>query len=121
MSKLERNFTLLKERMAQQEDGWTNGGFEWLDGMLVQALQTGDWLLMDNANFCRLNSGNVDHHMCCEGHIDVFFVLSASVLDRLNALLEPNGSLTVSERGVIDGKTPKISPHPDFRSVLLVA
>ncbi|XP_078798874.1 midasin isoform X2 [Oryzias latipes] len=95
MSKLERNFTLLKERMAQQEDGWTNGGFEWLDGMLVQALQTGDWLLMDNANFC-----------------------SASVLDRLNALLEPNGSLTVSERGVIDGKTPKISPHPDFRLFL---
>uniref|UniRef100_A0A3P9MDK6 Midasin n=1 Tax=Oryzias latipes TaxID=8090 RepID=A0A3P9MDK6_ORYLA len=90
MSKLERNFTVLKERMAQQEDGWTNGGFEWLDGMLVQALQTGDWLLMDNANFC------------------------ASVLDRLNALLEPKGSLTVSERGVIDGKTPKISPHPDF-------
>lgn len=53
MSKLQMDFTLLKERLAQLEDGWTNGGFEWLDGMLVQALQAGDWLLMDNANFCR--------------------------------------------------------------------
>ncbi|KAM4522940.1 midasin [Odontesthes bonariensis] len=95
MSKLQMDFMLLKERLAQLEDGWTNGGFEWLDGMLVQALQSGDWLLMDNVNFC-----------------------SASVLDRLNALLEPNGSLTINERGVIDGKTPKITPHPNFRLFL---
>ncbi|TMS12601.1 Midasin [Larimichthys crocea] len=95
MSKLQMDFTLLKERLAQLEDGWTNGGFEWLDGMLVQALQAGDWLLMDNVNFC-----------------------SASVLDRLNALLEPAGSLTINERGVIDGKTPKITPHPNFRLFL---
>uniref|UniRef100_A0A7N6BG26 Midasin n=1 Tax=Anabas testudineus TaxID=64144 RepID=A0A7N6BG26_ANATE len=83
------------ERMAQLEDGWTNGGFEWVDSMLVQALQAGDWLLMDNVNFC-----------------------SASVLDRLNALLEHGGSLTINERGVIDGKTPKITPHPNFRLFL---
>ncbi|XP_044025553.1 midasin [Siniperca chuatsi] len=95
MSKLQMDFTLLKERLAQLEDGWTNGGFEWLDGMLVQALQAGDWLLMDNVNFC-----------------------SASVLDRLNALLEPGGSLTINERGVIDGKTPQITPHANFRLFL---
>ncbi|XP_075869163.1 midasin [Nelusetta ayraudi] len=95
MSKLQMDFTLLKERLAQLEDGWTNGGFEWLDGMLVQALQAGDWLLMDNVNFC-----------------------SASVLDRLNALLEPGGSLTINERGVIDGKTPQVTPHPNFRLFL---
>lgn len=46
------------------------------------------------------------------------FLLSASVLDRLNALLEPNGSLTINERGVIDGKTPRITPHPNFRLAL---
>ncbi|XP_030578137.1 midasin [Archocentrus centrarchus] len=95
MSKLQMDFTLLKERLAQLEDGWTNGGFEWLDGMLVQALQSGDWLLMDNVNFC-----------------------NASVLDRLNALLEPGGSLIINERGVIDGNTPKITPHPNFRLFL---
>uniref|UniRef100_A0A8B9KV40 Midasin n=1 Tax=Astyanax mexicanus TaxID=7994 RepID=A0A8B9KV40_ASTMX len=95
MSKLQLDFTLLKERLAQMEDGWSHGGFEWLDGTLVQALQAGDWLLMDNVNFC-----------------------SPSVLDRLNALLEPGGSLTINERGVIDGTTPSITPHPNFRLFL---
>ncbi|XP_051581140.1 midasin isoform X2 [Myxocyprinus asiaticus] len=95
MSKLQMDFTLLKERLAQIQDGWTHGGFEWLDGTLVQALQTGDWLLMDNVNFC-----------------------SPSVLDRLNALLEPGGSLTINERGIIDGTTPTITPHPNFRLFL---
>ncbi|CAB1342786.1 unnamed protein product [Coregonus sp. 'balchen'] len=95
MSKLQMDFTLLKERLAQLQDGWSNGGFEWLDGMLVQALQAGDWLLMDNVNFC-----------------------SPSVLDRLNALLEPGGCLTINERGVIDGTTPSITPHPNFRLFL---
>lgn len=61
MSKLQMDFMLLKERLAQLEDGWTNGGFEWLDGMLVQALQAGDWLLMDNVNFCR--SGHLGPHV----------------------------------------------------------
>ncbi|XP_018599206.2 midasin isoform X2 [Scleropages formosus] len=95
MSKLLLEFTLLRERLAQVQDGRSQGGFEWLDGMLVQALQAGDWLLMDNVNFC-----------------------SPSVLDRLNALLEPGGTLTISERGVIDGTTPSITPHPNFRLFL---
>ncbi|KAL4649045.1 midasin isoform X1 [Arapaima gigas] len=95
MSKLLLDFTLLRERLAQVQDGQSQGGFEWLDGMLVQALQTGDWLLMDNVNFC-----------------------SPSVLDRLNAVLEPGGTLTISERGVIDGTTPSITPHPNFRLFL---
>ncbi|KAJ7341746.1 hypothetical protein JRQ81_006597 [Phrynocephalus forsythii] len=72
-----------------------HGTFEWVDGMLVQALQSGDWLLMDNVNFC-----------------------SPSVLDRLNALLEPGGVLTMSERGVIDGVTPTVTPHSNFRLFL---
>ncbi|XP_057678283.1 midasin isoform X2 [Corythoichthys intestinalis] len=97
MSKLEMDFMQLKEMMSKLQDCWTNGGFEWLDGMLIQALQAGDWLLLDNVNFC-----------------------SASVLDRLNALLEPGGSLTVNERGVIDGKTPTITPHPNFRLFLIM-
>lgn len=45
---------------------------------------------------------------------DVLF-FSASVLDRLNSLLEPNGSLTITERGVIDGQSVTIKPHPNFR------
>ncbi|XP_075058881.1 midasin [Mixophyes fleayi] len=86
-----------KEQLHHSVKGHSNGTFEWVDGMLVQALQAGDWLLMDNVNFC-----------------------SSSVLDRLNALLEPGGVLTLSERGVIDGTTPTITPHPNFRLFLLM-
>ena len=44
---------------------------------------------------------------------------SPSVLDRLNALLEPGGVLTINERGVQDdGSVPTITPHPDFRLIL---
>ena len=46
----------------------------------------------------------------------IFYIFdSPSVLDRLNALLEPNGVLSINERGVIDGHIPTIKPHPDFR------
>ena len=40
---------------------------------------------------------------------------SPSVLDRLNGLLEPNGTLLVAERGVIDGQVIEIVPHPENR------
>ncbi len=38
-----------------QRDNSTNHGgrFEWVDSLLVHALQAGHWLLIDNANFCR--------------------------------------------------------------------
>ncbi|KAF0299690.1 Midasin [Amphibalanus amphitrite] len=71
------------------------GKFEWVDSVLVRALRAGDWLLVDNVNFC-----------------------PASVLDRLNALLEPGGVLEVSERGVVDGAVPTVRPHPSFRLLL---
>ncbi|XP_066547692.1 midasin isoform X2 [Amia ocellicauda] len=95
MSKLVADFRCFKQQHRRIAGGNSQGTFEWIDGMLVQALQDGDWLLMDNVNFC-----------------------SPSVLDRLNALLEPNGELTISERGVIDGTTPSIAPHPNFRLFL---
>ncbi|XP_038059526.1 midasin-like [Patiria miniata] len=84
---------LEKEGRTIQQGG--GGKFEWVDGLLVQALKNGDWLLIDNVNFC-----------------------SPSVLDRLNALLEPNGVLSINERGVIDGHIPTVKPHPDFRLFL---
>ncbi|XP_062522052.1 midasin-like [Corticium candelabrum] len=71
------------------------GVFQWVDSVLVQAIQNGDWVLLDNANFC-----------------------SSSVLDRLNPLLEPNGKLRVDERGVIDGQIVTVTPHKNFRLIL---
>ncbi|XP_061479315.1 midasin isoform X2 [Rhineura floridana] len=94
-SRLVEEFRHFKLQAIQFMNSSNHGTFEWVDGMLVQALQSGDWLLMDNVNFC-----------------------SPSVLDRLNALLEPGGVLTMSERGVIDGVTPTITPHPNFRLFL---
>ncbi|XP_078068621.1 midasin [Mustelus asterias] len=91
-SELITEFQQFKLQRSQSLDGQSRGTFEWVNGMLVQALNSGDWLLLDNVNFC-----------------------SPSVLDRLNALLEPGGVLTISERGVIDGTSPTIVPHPNFR------
>lgn len=32
--------------------GKSTGCFEWIDGLLIEALQSGAWLLIDNVNFC---------------------------------------------------------------------
>ncbi|XP_071480621.1 midasin-like [Diadema antillarum] len=97
LSKVMEAASLLKKKYAMEDHSTPGGGgkFEWVDGLLVQALKQGDWLLVDNVNFC-----------------------SPSVLDRLNGLLEPGGVLTINERGVIDGDIPAIKPHPEFRLFL---
>lgn len=71
--------------------------FKWFDGALVQAVEKGYWLILDNANLC-----------------------SPSVLDRLNSLLEPNGMLLINECADANGEPRKIVPHPDFRLFLTV-
>ncbi|KAH8671889.1 hypothetical protein BGZ60DRAFT_514599 [Tricladium varicosporioides] len=72
-----------------------NARFEWVDGILVRALKQGKWLVLDNANLC-----------------------SASVLDRLNSLLEPNGFLSINEHCGPDGEPKVVRPHSDFRIFL---
>ncbi|KAI8635037.1 midasin [Xylariaceae sp. FL1651] len=81
----------------QRSTSIANPRFEWLDGIIVQALQKGEWLVLDNANLC-----------------------SASVLDRLNSLLEPDGFLIINEHCGTDGEPRIIKPHPDFRVFLTV-
>lgn len=75
-----------------------NPRFEWLDGVIVRAMESGKWLVLDNANLC-----------------------NASVLDRLNSLLErPDGFLSINEHSGSDGEPRIIKPHPDFRIFLTV-
>ena len=75
-----------------------NPRFEWLDGVIVRAVRDGAWLVLDNANLC-----------------------SASVLDRLNSLLErPHGYLSINEHSGPGGEPRIIEPHPDFRIFLTV-
>ncbi|KAF2144305.1 uncharacterized protein K452DRAFT_316995 [Aplosporella prunicola CBS 121167] len=85
---------LLNELEAVQRESATvdKAQFQWVDGLLVQALEQGKWLVLDNANLC-----------------------SSSVLDRLNSLLEPNGYLSVNEHSTNDGEAKIVRPHPNFR------
>lgn len=69
--------------------------FVWNDGILVDALERGAWLVLDNANLC-----------------------NPSVLDRLNSLLEPDGFLSVSEQHNAGTEPRLIRPHPNFRIFL---
>ncbi|XP_076780137.1 midasin isoform X2 [Arvicanthis niloticus] len=94
-AKLVEDFRAFGAKLLQSASGRSHGSFEWVDSMLVQALKSGDWLLMDNVNFC-----------------------NPSVLDRLNALLEPGGVLTINERGMVDGSTCTVTPNPNFRLFL---
>ncbi|XP_071517971.1 midasin isoform X1 [Panulirus ornatus] len=86
------------QELVKAAGGVSEGGtYHWVDSILVKAVRDGEWLLVDGVNLC-----------------------SASVLDRLNAMLEPDGVLTLSERGVVDGVVPTIAPHPDFRLFLVM-
>ncbi|KAK1933967.1 Midasin [Phytophthora citrophthora] len=69
--------------------------FEWVDGTLLQAMEKGEWVLLDNVNFC-----------------------SSSVLDRLNSLMETGGEMLINECGIINSKLRVIKPHSNFRLFL---
>jgi midasin len=79
---------------SEQIDG---ARFQWVDGILIRALEQGKWLVLDNANLC-----------------------SSAVLDRLNSLLEPNGYLSINEHSTADGEARIVRPHPDFRIFMTV-
>nr|CAG8526340.1 11509_t:CDS:10 [Entrophospora candida] len=85
------------DKIKTLESETVKGHFEWIDGILINALEKGHWLLIDNANVC-----------------------SPSVLDRLNSLLEPNGVIVLNERGLIDGEVKVYKPHKDFRIFMTV-
>jgi midasin (ATPase involved in ribosome maturation) len=81
----------------EQSEEQETAQFQWVDGVLLKALQRGEWLLMDNANLC-----------------------NPSVLDRLNSLCEPNGMIVLNERGHVNGEVPVVKPHPNFRLFMTV-
>jgi MoxR-like ATPase len=73
------------------------GSFTWKDGPLVEAMKNGYWLHLKNANVC-----------------------PSSVLDRLNPVMEPGGSLFLAEGGhdKKDVSEREIFAHPSFRIFL---
>ncbi|XP_076632333.1 midasin [Colletes latitarsis] len=96
LQEIEKELTALS--VAVEKDKCLNAGgkFEWVDSVLVKCLQNGTWLLLDQVNLC-----------------------SAAILDRLNGLLEPNGALTIGEKGVDEeGNVFTIRAHKNFRLFL---
>lgn len=75
-----------------QEPSMCRARFEWVDGALTRAIEHGQWVLLENANLC-----------------------NPAVLDRLNSLLEPGGSLLLNEAGTVQGRARVLQPHADFR------
>ncbi|KAF8388344.1 hypothetical protein HHK36_027010 [Tetracentron sinense] len=71
--------------------------FEWVTGLLINAIESGEWIVLENANLC-----------------------NPTVLDRINSLVEPSGSITVNECGLVDGGPVVLRPHPKFRMFLTV-
>ncbi|KAL2892752.1 Midasin [Bienertia sinuspersici] len=71
--------------------------FEWAAGLLIKAIENGEWIVLEDANLC-----------------------NPTVLDRINSLVESEGSITVNECGNVDGKPLVLSPHPNFRMFLTV-
>lgn len=88
IEKVMNNLTKLLTKVSKLSTVNIGGKFEWVDSLLVKTLVEGSWLLLDNVN-----------------------LTSSAVLDRLNGLLEPNGVLSIPERGEIS----EIKPHPNFR------
>jgi midasin len=87
----------LLSTLEGQDEFAYKGRFDWVDGPLVKAVKSGSWVLLDNANLC-----------------------SPAVLDRLNSLTETNGTLTLSERGLVDGEVQVLEPHPNFRLLMAI-
>ncbi|KAH6793247.1 hypothetical protein C2S52_003724 [Perilla frutescens var. hirtella] len=71
--------------------------FEWVTGLLIKAIENGEWIVLENANLC-----------------------NPTVLDRINSLVEQSGSITINECGTVEGKPVVLHPHPKFRMFLTV-
>ncbi|XP_065084393.1 midasin [Ochlerotatus camptorhynchus] len=74
----------------------TGGHFEWVDSKIVKSLKHGQYICLEHVNLC-----------------------SSAILDRLNPIFEPDGSLLISEKGV-DGNNESelIRKHANFRAFL---
>lgn len=97
-AKVQRLLLDLKSKLASLEalveSGTAGGRFEWVDSPLVEALEKGYWVLLENANLC-----------------------SSAVIDRLNSVFESDGVLVLNEQGIFggDGRPRTIVPHSGFK------
>lgn len=67
--------------------GGTPGEFVWKDGILVDAMKKGDWVVFDEINLAQ-----------------------PAILERINSLLDKDRSITLTEKG-----NEMVTAHPNFR------
>ncbi|PHT84114.1 hypothetical protein T459_12557 [Capsicum annuum] len=97
MKDLETILAMIKKFEEGHAKRTHSSKFEWVTGMLVKAIENGEWIILDNANLC-----------------------NPTVLDRINSLVEQSGSITINECGTVEGKPVILHPHPQFRMFLTV-
>lgn len=86
----------LRNRIRSAETLNTGGHFEWVDSKIVKAFKFGQYICLEHVNLC-----------------------SSAILDRLNPMFEPNGSLLLSEKGVTNANEPDVvHKHSQFRAFL---
>ena len=74
----------------------SGGRFEWVDSVIVKSIKFGNFICLEHVNLA-----------------------SSAILDRLNPILEPNGTLLISEKGVGENNDPEtLEKHKDFRIFL---
>lgn len=83
------------ERLVADHANTKEAHFGWHDGVVVDAVERGHWLVLDNVNTC-----------------------NPAVLDRLNSLLEPVRQLIISEQHQEGGRPRVVRAHDDFRLFL---
>ncbi|XP_071901315.1 midasin-like isoform X1 [Coffea arabica] len=94
---LDRTLMAIKKLQESSLRRQYSAKFEWVTGVLIKAIENGEWIVLENANLC-----------------------NPTVLDRINSLVEQSGSITVNECGTVDGNPVVLHPHPQFRMFLTV-
>lgn len=90
--------SLLQAYIKSADSLNTGGSFEWVDSRIVTSLKCGQYILLEHVNLC-----------------------SSAVLDRLNPVFEPNGSLLIAEKGISAQDTAEVvRKSPNFRAFLTV-
>ena len=93
---LQNILTTLTNILRNSETLNTGGHFEWVDSKIVKAIKFGQFICLEHVNLC-----------------------SSAILDRLNPVFEPKGTLLVSEKGVdSSNESELIQKHQNFRAFL---
>ncbi|XP_073036075.1 midasin-like isoform X3 [Primulina eburnea] len=88
---------MIRKLEEENKKGRHSKKFEWVTGLLIKAIENGEWIVLENANLC-----------------------NPTVLDRINSLVEQSGSIILNECGIVEGKPVVLHPHPKFRMFLTV-